>query len=75
VGHAFLLVAISLTIGLAVALAATRLLRSLLYEVGIWDPLTFAAIVVLLALVAIFAAWFPARRAAKIDPMVALRTE
>ena len=75
VGHAFLLVAISLTIGLAVALAATRLLRSLLYEVGIWDPFTFAAIIVLLSLVAVFAAWLPARRAARISPMVALRAE
>jgi ABC-type antimicrobial peptide transport system permease subunit len=75
VGQAFLLVAISLTIGVAVALAATRLLQSLLYEVGIWDPVTFAAIIVLLSLVAIFAAWLPARRAAKISPMVALRAE
>jgi putative ABC transport system permease protein len=75
VGHAFLLVAISLTIGLAVAFATTRLLRSLLYEVGIWDPLTFGGIVALLSLVALLAAWLPARRAAKISPMVALRSE
>jgi putative ABC transport system permease protein len=75
VGHAFALVAISLAIGVAVALAATRLLRSMLYEVGIWDPMTFAAIIVLLSLVAVFAAWLPARRAAKINPMVALRAE
>jgi putative ABC transport system permease protein len=75
VGQAALLVGLSLAIGLAAALGATRLLRSLLYEVGIWDPLTFAAIVFLLALVAIFAAWLPARRAAKINPMVALRAE
>ena len=75
VGQALGLVAISLTIGLAAALAATRLLRSLLYEVGIWDPLTFAAIVLLLSLISIFAAWLPARRAAKISPMLALRSE
>ena len=75
VGQAILLVAISLTIGLAAALGATRLLRSLLYEVGIWDPLTFGAIVVLLSLVAIFAAWLPARRATKISPLTALRAE
>jgi len=75
VGQAVVLVVISLTIGLAAALGATRLLGSLLYQVGIWDPFTFAAIVVLLSLVAIFAAWFPARRAAKINPMVALRAE
>jgi putative ABC transport system permease protein len=75
VGQAIMLVAVSLTIGLAAALAATRLLRSLLYEVGIWDPLTFAAIVLLLSLVSLMAAWLPARRAAKISPMIALRTE
>jgi putative ABC transport system permease protein len=75
VGQAALLVGLSLAIGLAAALGATRLLRSLLYEVGIWDPFTFAAIVFLLGLVAIFAAWLPARRAAKINPMVALRAE
>jgi putative ABC transport system permease protein len=75
VGQAMLLVAISLTIGLAAALAATRLLRSLLYEVGIWDPFTFGVIVLLLSFVAVFAAWLPARRAAKISPLVALRSE
>ena len=75
VGHAFVLLAISLTIGLAVALTATRMLRSLLYGVGIWDPFTFAAIIVLLSLVAVFAAWLPALRAAKISPMIALRAE
>ena len=75
VGQAVVLVGISLTIGLGAALGATRLLRSLLYEVGIWDPLTFAAIVLLLSLVSVLAAWLPARRAAKINPLVALRAE
>ncbi|HEX4641509.1 MAG TPA: FtsX-like permease family protein, partial [Chthoniobacterales bacterium] len=75
VGQAAVLVLISLTIGLAAALGAMRLLRSLLYEVGIWDPMTFAGIVVLLSLVAIFAAWLPARRAARINPIAALRAE
>ena len=75
VGQAALLVVISLTIGGAGALVATRLLRSLLYEIGIWDPYTFAAIVLLLSLVSLMAAWLPARRAAKINPMIALRTE
>ena len=69
------LVAVSLTIGLVAALAATRLLRSLLYEIGIWDPLTFGAIGLLLSFVSIFAAWFPARRAAHVDPVIALRSE
>jgi putative ABC transport system permease protein len=75
VGQAALLVAIGLALGGAGALMATRLLRSLLYEVDIWDPFTFAAIAALLAFVAVFAAWLPARRAAKISPMIALRTE
>jgi putative ABC transport system permease protein len=75
VGQAVALVVISLTIGLAAALGATRLLRTLLYEVGIFDPVTFGAIVLLLSFVAIFAAWLPARRATKISPMVALRAE
>ncbi|HYJ04711.1 MAG TPA: ABC transporter permease [Chthoniobacterales bacterium] len=75
VGQAMLLVAISLTIGLAGALAATRLLGSLLYGIGIRDPSTFAGIALLLSLVSLFAAWLPARRAAKISPMTALRTE
>jgi ABC-type antimicrobial peptide transport system permease subunit len=75
VGQAMLLVAISLTIGLAGALAATRLLGSLLYGVGIRDPSTFTGIALLLSLVSLFAAWLPARRAARISPMIALRTE
>jgi putative ABC transport system permease protein len=75
VGQALWLVVISLTIGLLAALAATRLLRSLLYEIGIWDPLTFGAIIVLLSFVSVFAAWLPARRAAHVDPVEALRTE
>jgi predicted permease len=75
IGQAFVLVVVSLAIGIGAALGATRLLRSLLYGVGVWDPVTFVAIVVLLSLVAIFAAWLPARRAAKISPMIALRAE
>jgi len=75
VGQAALLVAIGLAIGGAGALMATRLLRSLLYEIDIWDPFTFAAIAALLAFVAVLAAWLPARRAAKISPMIALRAE
>jgi len=51
------------------------LLNSLLFGVGAWDPITFAAIVLLITGVAFLAAWLPARRAARVDPIIALRTE
>jgi predicted permease len=60
-------------LGIAGALAATRVLRSLLYDVEPSDPVTFAGIVALLALAVIAANWIPARRAARIDPARALR--
>ena len=75
VGQAMTLVAISVVIGLAGALATTRLLNSLLFGVGAWDPITFTTIVILISLVSFFAAWSPARRAARVDPVIALRTE
>jgi putative ABC transport system permease protein len=62
-------------LGLAGALALTRLLRSLLFSVSPADPEIFAGIVLLLAAVAAAAAWLPARRAARVDPMVALRQD
>jgi putative ABC transport system permease protein len=70
-----LLVAAGLAIGLAGAAGATRLLRSLLYETDIYDPLTFAAVAVLLALVSLAACYLPARRASALDPLVTLRSE
>jgi putative ABC transport system permease protein len=62
-------------IGLAGALAISRILRSLLFGIGPTDPLTFAVSSALLAGVALLACWLPARRAARVDPVVALRCE
>lgn len=61
--------------GLAGALSLSRVLRSFLFEVSALDPITFCAVPLLMLLVALIAAWIPARRAAGIDPMEALRAE
>src|SRR3977135_944658 len=75
VGQAMTIVAISLVVGLAGAFAATRLLSSLLFGVGASDPVTFIGICLLVSAVAFVAAWLPARRATRVDPIIALRAE
>jgi len=69
------LVAMGLTIGLAGALALTRLMSTLLFEVSPLDPVTFAAVAVCVILAALIACYIPARRATRVDPLVALRYE
>ena len=73
VRQAMTLVGVGIVIGLAGALASTGLLRHLLFGVSAFDPLTFAATAAVLLLVALAASYLPARRAAKVDPLIALR--
>ena len=73
--EALVLVLIGLVIGLIVATMVTKTAESLLYELKPNDPLTIALATLLLATVAVLAGYFPARRAARVDPMVALREE
>ena len=70
-----LLLALGLALGVPVALSSTRILKSLLYELSPLDPMAISIAIAAVSVMTVAAAWFPARRATKIDPMRALRTE
>jgi putative ABC transport system permease protein len=75
IGKAMLMVPVGLALGGGAAVALTRVLASLLYDTSPTDPVTWAAAGALLAAVALLACYIPARRAMRVDPMVALRYE
>jgi putative ABC transport system permease protein len=66
---------IGAAIGLSMSMLLTRLMQNMLFGIGAHDPLTFVAVTLLLAGIALLACWVPARRATKVDPMIALRHE
>jgi putative ABC transport system permease protein len=74
-GRGMVLVVVGVAIGLSTSLALTRLMTSLLFGVSATDAGTFLAVSGLLIMIALLASYIPARRAAKVDPMVALRSE
>jgi len=75
VGHGLRLAVLGAVVGALSALAITRGMRSLLFGVAATDPLTFACVIAVVTAAAVFAAYIPARRALRVDPMVALRYE
>ena len=75
VGQGLLLALTGVALGLVASFALTRLMKGLLFGISATDPITLVAISLLLVLIGLLASWIPARRATKVDPLVALRYE
>src|SRR3954463_10692734 len=75
VGRGMRLALLGAVLGLVAAFGAARLMKSLLFSISPWDPLTFAVVPALLCIVAFIACYLPAQRASRVDPLTALRSE
>jgi ABC-type antimicrobial peptide transport system permease subunit len=75
IGQGAKLIGIGLSAGLLVAVAGSRLIAGLLYQVSAFDALIYLPVLLALGAVALLACWIPARRATRVDPMIALRSE
>jgi predicted lysophospholipase L1 biosynthesis ABC-type transport system permease subunit len=75
VGDALRLAALGIAIGILLALGLSRFLRGMLFGIGTFDPVAYLGLTLTLAFVALFSSWLPARRAARVDPNIALRAE
>jgi predicted permease len=75
IGYGLKLIVVGITVGVVIASAVTRWVASQLYGIGAYDPVVFTLVPVVLVAIATFASWLPARRAARVDPQIALRQE